>query len=689
MQRSKINDRFTFPDKIDMRPYKVEYLMDDTEETAEDIFELVGVLIHSGTAESGHYYSFIRERPSSNENETWVEFNDDCVSPWDPSCMESSCFGGTDYRGPLEGNFSSDRSWSAYMLFYQRSSVVAAQKETLRKTSLSSPIRLSVPTKLSNHIAMENELLMRRYCLYDPSHAPFVIKMLDNVKNINKGTCGPSHTLEKLALTTSLNHLDQVVARARDIPDFQAFMLALKQVISACPECSRDYLEWYCDCPETIRHLLLRNPDVVVRSEIAQSIMMALNTVRSDAPYAYGFGDDDDGADELEGGDPRLIQRLIESIARLWDNFHTNCRAWPEYFGLLTDIGNLGRREAALLLDAGYLLKTLTIISADSNLPMAPQYQRMYSNVMKRVNTARPVSYDSIIALLSILIKTCDAAEDTILEGEDRFSLAVGSLQIPFSRNEREYLSQHWTKDQSHILTEKLLIINHNQTATGQILSDLLSWQDSMDSMISQTILNNIRRPKNSAPREPFFSAALLYCRESWNPRGFLTMNQSITRLVHHSDNGEGSEFLRFFEVSFSICSSHCELSEKDLFKYRLNQISEWAPCLLVNYESVVRHGAEDFVEDVIFKAADEIDADDSESDKNQTLINGAQKLGIACLEYLHERYIHQRQQAVRSHFASIEKVMGQCASFYSSDAKDPNTRKFNDLREREFDPPR
>src|SRR3954464_9464578 len=67
LQRSKINDYFNFPPKIDMRPYKVEHLMDDDSGAEEDMFELVGVLVHSGTAESGHYYSFIRERPSTAE----------------------------------------------------------------------------------------------------------------------------------------------------------------------------------------------------------------------------------------------------------------------------------------------------------------------------------------------------------------------------------------------------------------------------------------------------------------------------------------------------------------------------------------------------------------------------------------------------------------------------------------------
>jgi ubiquitin carboxyl-terminal hydrolase 34 len=219
MQRSKINDYFSFPHRMDMRPYKVEHLMELPEQTQEDVYELVGILVHAGTAESGHYYSYIRERPSQGQAPNWVEFNDDTVTAFDPTCIEANCFGGPDYRGPDSGgSFQFDKSYSAYMLFYQRSSVLQAQQRELFASS-KHPIRLPLARDLSNFIAEENELLIRKYCLYDEGHAPFVLRMLDNVQHINKGRCSEDHALEKAALSTTLNHLDQVVARTKDLPD--------------------------------------------------------------------------------------------------------------------------------------------------------------------------------------------------------------------------------------------------------------------------------------------------------------------------------------------------------------------------------------------------------------------------------------------------------------------------------------
>jgi ubiquitin carboxyl-terminal hydrolase 34 len=685
LQRSKINDHFSFPTKIDMRPYKVEHLMDNPEETPEDIFELVGVLIHSGTAESGHYYSFIRERPSNSENETWVEFNDECVSPWDPSCMESSCFGGPDYRGSLDsGSLQYDKSWSAYMLFYQRSSVAEAQRETLQKTGLCSPVRLPVPTRLSNHIAMENEIMMRRFCLYDPSHAPFVIKMLSNLRQINGGSCASSHSLEKLALTTSLNHLDQVIARAKDLPDFQPFMMALKQICSSCAECSRDYLEWYCDCPETLRQLLVRNPEALVRGDIAQSILAALKMVNAEAPYAYGFGDDEDSSDELEGGDPQLIQRLVKCLTKVWDIFHTNTRAWPEYFGLLSNIAKLGKREATLLLDAGYLRKTLDIVSADNLLPIGIQYQRMLVIVSKRVNT-RPVSYDAVISLLSILLKTCDASLDPVSDAEERLHLAISALPIPLALTERHLLTQHWTRNSVHILVEKLLSIHQNPYATEQIIIDLLDWPDALDVYIFNTIIVNIRRPLVSGSCGPFLRAAYTYCEYSKNPRGLLSMVTNVSKVAHQCENGEGKDFLQFFMRVYTISSSNTDMTKDQQYKFLLDQVAIWAPSLLTNYESSVRNDTEEFVSQILFRADDDFELDDYNFDPSDATCGAARKLGLECLSYLGEVYIRQRSQAVRSHFSSIDKILNECGRYFDPDPKDQLTRRFNEQRDRKF----
>ncbi len=42
----------------------------DVEESEINYYELCGVVVHSGVAESGHYYSYIKKKNQ------WYEFND-------------------------------------------------------------------------------------------------------------------------------------------------------------------------------------------------------------------------------------------------------------------------------------------------------------------------------------------------------------------------------------------------------------------------------------------------------------------------------------------------------------------------------------------------------------------------------------------------------------------------------------
>jgi len=667
-----------------MRPYKVEHLMETPEGNPEDKFELVGILVHSGTAESGHYYSFIRERPSSSDTDPWIEFNDDAVSRWDPACMEGACFGGIDHRSALDSpNIQYDKSYSAYMLFYQRSSSLSLQKQSLMRKEMPSPIRLPIPTLLSNHIAFDNELLMRKYCLYDPTHAHFVMKMILNIKHINKGRCSESHELEKTAMIVFLNHLDQVISRTKDLSEFIPYMHEVKKFCQSCAECSRDFLEWFCNRSETIRQLLVRNPDGLVRSEMADTIVLAMGKVKTEASYAYGLGDDEDSIDSVEVDEepeqPRLFLKVAKSITKLWDIFHTNCRAWPEYFGLLASIAHMGEHEAIGLLDFGFLRKTLEIISADPIFPITAQYSRMLTIISKRVAT-RPVSYEAIITLLHRLLSVCDPGIETLLDSDERLELWISDRKpVPFTDTERHILTQHWTRSQIHVLVDKLLQINQNPSATENILVILLHWPErSLDIHIYETITHGIKRGSSAIPCRPFLEAAITYCANTESMGAISNMAVHVAKVANMLDNAEGTEFLKFFKNFMNIHSSRDDISNLDLFKFSLEQIPAWAPGLLTIYDPVVRTETYDFLKEVVFTSSL-----GSESDIERARTWAGKRLGITCLECLHETYIRQRQQAVRSNLVSIHAVVECCAEFFDEENKDqdPSAQVFFTLR--------
>lgn len=82
------------------------------------VYKLKGIVIHSGDASAGHYYSFIRNHSDSN----WTEYNDSIVRPWDhKSRLLRDCFGGPHAsENSWSWQAKNDASVSAYMLVYEK-----------------------------------------------------------------------------------------------------------------------------------------------------------------------------------------------------------------------------------------------------------------------------------------------------------------------------------------------------------------------------------------------------------------------------------------------------------------------------------------------------------------------------------------------------------------------------------------
>jgi len=59
-------------------------------------YKLKGIVVHEGTADQGHYYSFIADR--TNKNAGWFVFNDTHVREFDPADIPEEAFGGDDHN---------------------------------------------------------------------------------------------------------------------------------------------------------------------------------------------------------------------------------------------------------------------------------------------------------------------------------------------------------------------------------------------------------------------------------------------------------------------------------------------------------------------------------------------------------------------------------------------------------------
>lgn len=104
---------------------------------SDTTYELFSILIHSGSAQGGHYYAYIK----SFETRKWYKFNDSRVSDLKKGEIEKA-FGGSESRG-----FWGASSSNAYMLVYRRVSPERNLNEVSDEL---------IPSYLREKILMEN-----------------------------------------------------------------------------------------------------------------------------------------------------------------------------------------------------------------------------------------------------------------------------------------------------------------------------------------------------------------------------------------------------------------------------------------------------------------------------------------------------------------------------------------------------
>jgi len=190
MTQKKINTRFEFPLVLDLSPYGAH---DDSarggaaagprrfagvkKKRPDWTYDLGGVVVHAGTMQSGHYYSFVREAQGG-----WFEYNDAHVAPFDARELDDECFGGPEPA--TNGRVGRERTRSAFLLVYHRRDVVASQQggiSTPQQGGISTDIRSypKPPASAAKIVAGENEALRRARASFDDGNVHFLCRLVE------------------------------------------------------------------------------------------------------------------------------------------------------------------------------------------------------------------------------------------------------------------------------------------------------------------------------------------------------------------------------------------------------------------------------------------------------------------------------------------------------------------------------
>lgn len=106
LENEKINTRWEFPHQLNLFDYTLDKEKGGVN-SAEYDYVLKGIVVHIGSAEYGHYYSYIKTPEG-----IWLEYNDERVREFDPKDIEEEAFGGgTGWRKDNQ---------SAYLLLYEK-----------------------------------------------------------------------------------------------------------------------------------------------------------------------------------------------------------------------------------------------------------------------------------------------------------------------------------------------------------------------------------------------------------------------------------------------------------------------------------------------------------------------------------------------------------------------------------------
>lgn len=414
MQQTKLNDRFEFPLVLDMRPYTVDGRGAETSGPADEnyLYELSGVVVHYGTANSGHYYSFIKERVTrpSKRGGNWLEFNDNFVTEFDVDDMEEETFGGEIQTTGVQAKMQRGRN--AFMLVYD--------KKVPNVRSDNSPVRSTLddgkaqpPAHIVNHITSENYEHWRNKCVYTPSYYAFLQDVL--LREVAGRAWPPSEHLE-LVLRVSFGTL--VYAREKELVQHWCTWLCY-QCKSSCdvgtyvlqfllrpPVDEKAYWTVY----RRVRYLLLYVEDVTIRISVMNVITEAMSVVLSER------GD--------EGS--ALAEQLVAVIVLMLRDAQLLWKSLEVYFEPISVLALSSQAKCNALLRQGVAGKLLSMfLGSDSPYPELIAGGLTDANKSSRNMTDATASADlrSLVRALSILL--ANAAVD-----ENSKAAATGSFVL-------------------------------------------------------------------------------------------------------------------------------------------------------------------------------------------------------------------------------------------------------------------
>lgn len=660
--RCKVNDEFQFPDKIDMMPYTMDALSSPDHKLAPDVFELVGVIIHSGTAETGHYYSYIRQRPSGRASEdSWVQFNDHEVSKFEPAQLKDMAFGGCDQTFNSLAKF-----YNGYMLFYQRASSVEAYAQDYPIFDQADQVQIPLPRELDNRIAQENEICFRRYVAQDPSHARFVRQILERMRHLEE-KCSATHTLEDELIPTVLDYLHQVSSRWKEAPEFEDTIKLLCGFAKSCTKCALNIMEWF-NHGENTMSCILRAWYTLARRQF-ESLLTTSYTVLS--PLRHASKKDDIPLTSRRRRLEDAFSGCLKQIDQHWNQIQRYNRGWESLFGFLHAVAQLGPREAHMLIELGFLERCLEIVWVHNspNSKATPKAVRVkFNNYLAAREKGRQFNHVSVMDLFAELLSYVSLDQDRSTTGRQAIGL---------NETESELLG---VKTSGSLLWLKKLVAGRNSDSAVEAVVKELCDYPVLQERTADILLTGLLSTKSSVQTAFLFlmpcQVYIQYCSDEGMVSDMIT--RSLTA-VNDTEGVMSSFFLDYvkhllgLETTVSGCDHH------EIVQLIINNLGCWAPPLLMAPNDInrdVRNETVDLLNKLVFRPLNDMNGVENvrASDSHMELIRS---LVVESVNYVKNTFLvqtgsqQQRETLFVGQARQMIHVLELCETYFIDDSTD------------------
>ncbi|CAD8074991.1 unnamed protein product [Paramecium primaurelia] len=381
MAKAKINDRIEFPFELDMFPYSQQGLRQQENRTnnlsVQDNpqeyyqYRLTGVVIHMGSADSGHYYSFIQDKDDLSK---WYEFNDIIVTPADIKDLKNDAFGGADkfiknkYPSQLK-----DKSKSAYMLFYERINPI-----NIPDQSEKIDVEMDQKTmQFLDEIKDENRKFQIQRFIFSPEYFNFM-------QNLIKFQLQQQQVQDQIIKTLVFFYLTCAV-RENDKTFVSNNILDIQELLRKSPKTS----QWLLKCfnqPQYIKEYQFDCSKKMVRKFVISMIITAIDTIQKQEGYKDLF--------EMVDDKPKsLVASLINAWILMIPELKRSLKNSVEFYDLFYKFAKLHQSNAQYLIQkklVGKLLDlSIEVISVNPNKNLIPPRE-----IVRRMDDIKVIKFN-------------------------------------------------------------------------------------------------------------------------------------------------------------------------------------------------------------------------------------------------------------------------------------------------------